>query len=98
MTWMVQIHGNYCGPNWTAGKALRASDPKVDWSVKAIDKLDQACKEHDLDCSHPGGCSKEGDLKLIAKAQWIALTDRRLRDVAQSIAAAISIASITRRR
>lgn len=95
---MVQIHGNYCGPNWTGGKALKASDPKVDWSVKPIDKLDAACKAHDKDCAHPKGCSKKADEQLIRKAQWIALTNKRLRPVAQSIAAAISIASVTRRR
>jgi hypothetical protein len=95
---MVQIYGNYCGPNWTGGKALPASDPKVDWSVKPIDTLDNACRDHDLDCAHPKGCSKKADDKLIRIANAIALTNRRLRPVAFSIATAISIASVTRRR
>jgi len=41
---MVRIHGNWCGPNWTAGKALPANDPRVDWSVMPTDALDAACK------------------------------------------------------
>jgi len=95
---MVKIHGNYCGPNWTAGKNLPANDPKINWKVKPIDKLDKACRDHDKDCSHPLGCSKAADMRLVRKAQWIALTNRRLRSVAQSIALAISMASITRSR
>lgn len=93
---MVQVHGNYCGPNWTGGKALAASNPKVDWSVKPIDKLDKACREHDKACAHPKGCSKKADDKLIKKANWIALTNKKLRPKALAIANAISIASITR--
>jgi len=95
---MVKIHGNYCGPNWTSGKSIPANDSKVDWKVPAIDKLDKACKEHDRDCSNKLGCSKAADMRLVRKAQWIALTNRRLRSVAQSIALAISMASITRSR
>ena len=68
---MVRIHGNYCGPNWTGGKAYAASDPRVDWSVPCKDKLDCACKDHDRDCSHPKGCSSSADAKLIRTAPWI---------------------------
>lgn len=38
------FHGNYCGPGWSAGKyQLSVRDP----TVPAVDKLDEACMEHD---------------------------------------------------
>lgn len=95
---MVKIHGNYCGPKWTGGKALVASDPRVDWKVPCLDKLDCACKDHDWDCRHPSGCSATADRILVAKAMWVSLTNRRLRDKAQAIAAVITAASHTRSR
>lgn len=97
---MVKIHGNYCGPNWTGGKALAASDKRVDWSVPCVDKLDCACKSHDRDCSHPKGCSRKGDDALIKTAFWISLLHPRksMRVVAGSVAAGITAARITRRR
>ena len=97
---MVKIHGNYCGPNWTGGKAYAASDPRVDWSVPCKDKLDCACKDHDRDCAHPKGCSSKGDAKLIKTAYWIGLLSPNpvLRAKAQAITTAITAASLTRKR
>ena len=96
---MVKIHGNYCGPNWTGGKAYAASDPRVDWSVPCVDKLDCACKNHDRDCSHPQGCSTQGDDSLIATSMWISLFGpRELKEKARAITAAITAARFTRRR
>ena len=97
---MVRIHGNYCGPNWTAGRAIAASDPRVDWSVPCKDKLDCACKAHDRDCAHPKGCSREADSKLIKTAYWIGLLSPNLilRKKAQAITTAITAARMTRRR
>jgi len=40
---MVRVHGNYCGPNWSAGRV----QPSVTSDVPAIDEFDQTCKEHD---------------------------------------------------
>lgn len=40
---MPKIHGNYCGPNWSAGKAQTS----VVSDVEAIDEFDQTCLEHD---------------------------------------------------
>lgn len=97
---MVKIHGNYCGPNWTGGKALAASDPRVDWSVSCVDKLDCACKNHDRDCSHPQGCSVKGDDALIKTAFWIALLSpsKSTRNSAKLITAGITAARYTRSR
>lgn len=47
---MVRYHGNWCGPNWTAGQYKPTSDLTLsDRSVPAVDALDQACKDHDID-------------------------------------------------
>lgn len=98
--YLVKIHGNWCGPNWTAGKPYAASDPRVDWNVKCIDKLDCACKKHDRDCSHPDGCSSKADRSLIAIAYWVGLTSLNpiTRNKAQAISTAIAAASLTRSR
>ena len=40
----MQVHGNYCGPHWSAGR--RDGDP-FDETVEAVDALDAACQEHD---------------------------------------------------
>jgi hypothetical protein len=46
---MVRAHGNWCGPNWTAGQKKPAKElSKTDKDVPAIDALDQACKNHDI--------------------------------------------------
>ena len=97
---MARIHGNYCGPTWTAGKKFVAADPRVDWAVPCVDKLDCACKKHDRDCAHPKGCSRKGDLALIHTAYWVGLTSINpiLRAKAKAIQAAITAASITRSR
>ena len=42
-------HGNWCGPGWTAGQYKDAADlTDEDRAVPAIDKLDAACKAHDI--------------------------------------------------
>jgi hypothetical protein len=40
---MVRVHGNYCGPNWSAGR----TQPSVVSDVPAIDEFDETCKKHD---------------------------------------------------
>ena len=43
-----RFHGNYCGPGWTAGKYMDASDAtEDDWNVPPVDDLDKVCKYHD---------------------------------------------------
>ena len=101
VTWMVAIHGRWCGPNWTDGRAISARDYKLqggDFKGSCIDSLDCACREHDQGCSGKLGCTSAADRKLAAKAQWIALTNPKLRSVAQLVASGIALASITRRR
>lgn len=52
---MVRYHGNWCGPNWTAGQDKPSSElTDADRNVPAIDALDQICKDHDINLhDHP---------------------------------------------
>lgn len=46
----MRVHGNWCGPGWTAGQYKDASElTEEDRDVPAIDSLDQACKVHDIE-------------------------------------------------
>lgn len=46
---MVRIHGNWCGPGWTAGQYKDAKDlTDADRQVPATSALDAACKAHDI--------------------------------------------------
>lgn len=46
---MVRYHGNWCGPNWTAGQHKPTSElTDSDRNVPAIDGFDQCCKDHDI--------------------------------------------------
>lgn len=103
----IKIHGNYCGPTWTAGKPIAAADtPDSEWDrVAAIDDLDQACKVHDWDCKQDntrfGDCSQAADQKLINEAYRIAKSSdypAGLRAKAAAVAAAIKIAQKTLHR
>ena len=97
---MVAIHGRWCGPNWTDGRRISARDYLLeggDFKGRCTDSLDCACRDHDRACSGAGGCTAAADRRLAAKAQWIALTNPRLRNVAQLVASTIAFASLTRR-
>jgi len=94
---LVKIHGNWCGPNWTGGKPLAANDPNVDWSGKAIDRLDKACKNHDRSCSN-NGCSAADDRRLARKATFIGLINPLITPIANAVALAMWTASLTRRK
>ena len=65
---VVQIHGNWCGPNWTGGKKVSADEYTGPWDGPVTSKLDQCCRSHDQGCSS-GQCSKADDTKLIACAK-----------------------------
>jgi len=92
---LVKIHGNYCGPNWTGGKPYAANDSRVDWSVKPIDALDTACKQHDLSCID--GCSAADDRRLARKAAMIGILNPRLAPIARAVSIAMMTVSFTRR-
>lgn len=94
---MVRIHGNYCGPNWTAGQPRPAKDIDKLPFVPPTDKLDAACMQHDRTCSK-GGCSRAGDRKLRNTALLLAATSPSLREPALLIAAAMIAAEPTRSR
>lgn len=73
---MVRIHGNWCGPGWTAGRAIGALEYKQQggtFNEPCVDELDCACRNHDRDCANPLGCSRKGDSELIKTALKISL-------------------------
>jgi len=92
---MVKIHGNYCGPNWTAGQAKPASMIDSLPYVKPTDALDKACLDHDRSCSK-SGCTSKGDLRLRNAALLVAVTNPSLRSKALLIAASMEAASRSR--
>lgn len=104
---MVRIHGNWCGPGWTAGRAIGALEYKEQggkFDEPCTDDLDCACRDHDRDCANPLGCSVKGDQILVKKALAIALNpyNRLFRadyaNKAGLIAAGITAASTRRSR
>ena len=63
---IVRVHGNWCGPDWTAGQRKPASAMiPSDYQVTCIDKLDCACRQHDIDVFERGGRTKSSDKRLI---------------------------------
>ena len=95
----MKIHGNYCGPNWTHGLNVPASDYFLYPEVAPIDRLDSACQSHDKNCSQ-GGCSRRGDTALRNASLAVAVTssDAQLRAIATSIAIAMHLVKDTRDR
>ena len=95
----MKIYGQYCGPNWTHGRNIPASDYDKYPEVRPIDRLDTACQAHDKDCSQ-GGCSRKGDLALrdVALAVAVSSPDMQTRATAALIAAAMEATATTRRR
>lgn len=69
----MRIWGNWCGPNWTGGKAIPAKE--YDWATdphpQAIDELDMACKIHDFTYGTDGN-REQADRLLEKKAERIA--------------------------
>lgn len=104
---MVRVHGNWCGPNWTAGRNVDALSYKQaggQFDEPCMDELDCACRNHDRACAHPLGCSRKGDAALVKAALKIATnpSNRLFRPAyankAALIAAGITAASRGRRR
>lgn len=79
---LVKIHGDYCGPDWTAGKAQPAKAmfekfPRLeDWPMGKT-PLDNACRRHDWNCARHGGCTKADDQLLIDAADRRVLRDQQ---------------------
>jgi len=104
---IVKIHGNWCGPNWTAGRRISAQQYRAEggqFDEPCVDKLDCGCRKHDRDCSDPPGCSRKGDTELIKTALEVASNPRnrlfnpQLANTAALLAAGITAARTTRRR
>lgn len=57
----MRYHGNYCGPNWSAGK----HQPSViDSNVPAVDEFDQTCLEHDAEYANFNDPNYEEEVDL----------------------------------
>lgn len=71
----MRVYGNWCGPNWTAGQYKPASEITLeDYNVPAIDELDQACKEHDINLfEHPENATK-ANAQFIQKVKGLGIT------------------------
>ena len=70
---IVRIHGNWCGPDWTAAQKKPAKDLTLrDRDVPCVDKLDCACKVHDIDVYERGGRTRGSDTRLSNVAIRIA--------------------------
>ena len=96
----MAIHGRWCGPNWTDGRNISAREYLLaggDFKSPCVDTLDCACREHDRACSGEGGCTARSDRRLAAQAQWIAITQPKLRGVAQAVASSMVFSSLRRR-
>ena len=79
---MVKIHGNWCGPDWTAGQVKPAKDiTPADYNVRCTDKLDCACKVHDIDVYERGGRTRGSDTRLSNVAIRIAYDFRQPRSL-----------------
>jgi len=73
----MRIHGNWCGPDWTAGQVKPASAMiPSDYRVPCTDKLDCACKIHDIDVFERGGRTRSSDTLLSNTAIRIAYNFR----------------------
>jgi len=74
---IVRIHGKWCGPDWTAGQRKPAKDlTQTDRSIKCTDKLDCACKVHDIDVYERGGRTRGSDTRLANVAIRMAFDPR----------------------
>lgn len=58
----MRYHGNYCGPDWSAGK----HQPSVVSDVPAVDDFDLTCKKHDAAYATEGNL-READLAFAAE-------------------------------
>jgi hypothetical protein len=98
---MVRIHGNWCGPDWTAGQVKPAKDMiPSDYLVRCVDRLDCACKVHDIDVFERGGRTRGSDVRLSNLALRLYLDPRNprsLRMTARFVAISILLGRSDRR-
>ena len=103
--YLAKIHGNWCGPNWTGGKNVAASEYRGDWNGPAVSKLDEACRLHDKECASRGdkGCCSKDDAKLVRTALKESLNPINIlfrpgyAATAAAVANGINLASLTRK-
>jgi len=58
----MKIHGDYCGPNWSAGE----HQSSVVSTIPARDEFDQTCKEHDAVYANKGD-TRSADLEFARR-------------------------------
>lgn len=63
----MKLHGNYCGPNWSDGKAQES----VDGKTPPVDSLDALCQAHDAAYFHSKGMEPELRKKVRQQADWV---------------------------
>ena len=89
---MARIHGNWCGPNWTARQVKPASEiTRADMKVKCLDKLDCGCKQHDISIGTKGhSFATDEKLRRIAEREslrvWRPVYAMKARIVAEAMA------------
>lgn len=79
----MRYHGNYCGPNWSAGK----HQPSVVSDVPAIDEFDNTCRIHDAEYAR-GGDLLRADVEF-ARANFGAGIKRSAAAAAVGVQAAV---------
>ena len=79
-----RVHGNWCGPGWTAGRRIRASD--FDWWTypfpQPVDGLDNCCLVHDA-CHAGINLNDPVDMRLRNLDPDLAQCDRALCECAR---------------
>ena len=101
--YLVRIHGNWVGPNWTGGQNVSAEDYTGSWDYPAVDWLDRCARTHDKQCAD-GGCSASADRRMIKCIdKWFSnpfnpILHPRMSRLALSVREGIRLASYTRRK
>tara|TARA_R100001594_G_C4034009_1_gene261851 strand:+ start:1174 stop:1416 length:243 start_codon:yes stop_codon:yes gene_type:complete len=70
----------------------------LSFEAPCVDTLDCACRAHDRDCANSLGCSAKADRQLAKSATFNAVVNPDQRELSLGIAAAMTLASITRER
>lgn len=59
---LLDVHGNWCGPDWTGGHRHPYTPVSPRYYKSTVDDLDQACKDHDIcffQCREQFPCNKQ---------------------------------------
>lgn len=71
----MRAYGNWCGPGWTAGQHKDAAElTDADRNIGAVDALDQACKEHDIELHDNPENADEINSRFVNKVKGMGIT------------------------